>query len=127
MKTTIFIVASSVIISSSAFADCDCTITPYKPDPPCFMTCVSKILAHAPYDELTSKYGLSKDVAQKVIDAREKGTDKSTGWYTKTLNSADITHIDAKFKSLNDSGSTKSSMGPTGSTTTTTTTTKPPE
>ena len=129
MKTFLLSVASVLILSTSAIAQCDCTITPYKPDPPCFMVCVSKALASASYAELTGKYGLSGDIAQRIINAREKQTDTSTGWYTKSLSGADITHVDAKFSALKDNSSSNDSRNPYNSTTTTTTTTttKPPE
>jgi len=96
-KLLLFLLLISSVRSSTFAADCDCTITPYKPDPPCFVTCVSKALANASYSQLTGKYGLSEDVAKRIIQAREKGADTSPGWYRKILTNSDVSHVDAKF------------------------------
>ena len=55
---------------------CDCTSYPFKPNPPCFGSCVKK-LASAPHSELTSVKGLDPGVAVsiKVLAANpEKAT-----------------------------------------------------
>src|SRR5437867_1798467 len=100
MKTKLILAPLLLIITCSpTFADdCNCKIVPFKPDPPCFQACVSKILASASYGELTGKYGLPDDISRKIINAREKGADTSSGWYKNVLSSYDISHIDAKFK-----------------------------
>ncbi|MEN3368715.1 MAG: hypothetical protein V7609_858 [Verrucomicrobiota bacterium] len=122
MKTFLVSLVLIVLMCSSMIADnCDCTITPYKPDPPCFLTCVSKILANASYSELTGKYGLSEDISKKIIQAREKTPDTSTGWYRNILSNSDVSRVDAQFNSRS-----SDIYRPDSSTTTTTTTTTTP-
>ena len=72
---------------------CDCTILPFKP-PSCFQECVGKILGHASYSELTGKYGLPHDIADKIIKAREHGAATSSDWYTKVLGGAEASTVD---------------------------------
>src|SRR5436190_7254261 len=106
MKTNL-ICASLLLITTCSLTlsdDCDCKIVPFKPDPPCFQTCVSKILASASYSELTGKYGLSDEISRKIVNAREKGMNTSTGWYKKILSDSDISHIHAKFNGLRQDG-----------------------
>lgn len=107
MKTPLLLlVLASLVCSSTVAAKCDCTITPYKPDPPCFIECVSKVLASASYGELTGKYGLSDDLSRKIIDARANA-DISSGWYTRVLSPSDVSHIDAKFSHFRPDSSEK--------------------
>ncbi len=106
MKTNLIFATLLLIIACSPTLadDCDCKIVPFKPDPPCFQTCVSKILASASYSELTGKYGLSGEISRKILNAREKGTNTSTGWYKKIMSDSDISHINAKFNGLRQDG-----------------------
>jgi hypothetical protein len=83
-----------VALSQACFAECDCTIIPFKP-PPCFEQCVAKILSEASYSELTGKYGLPRDIAGRIISAREHG---GSDWYRKTLDSSEKSTIDAIFR-----------------------------
>jgi hypothetical protein len=76
---------------------CDCTIVPFKP-PSCFQECVDKILAHSSYSELTGKYGLPHDIADKIIKAREHGTATSSGWYKKVLGGGEASTVDGIFR-----------------------------
>src|SRR5437868_12026529 len=46
---------------------CDCTITPFKPSPPCFDECTVNLLAGADLKDLRYAFGLKKDTAEKLL------------------------------------------------------------
>lgn len=48
--------------------DCDCTITPFKPNPPCFNKCAVGLLAGANLKDLQFAFGLKKDTAEKLLE-----------------------------------------------------------
>jgi hypothetical protein len=90
---TIVILALAALSKSCFAADCDCTITPFKP-PECFQKCVTKIISHASYSELTGKYGIPRDIADKIISARE---------HNSALDASVISTIDSIFRTKQDS------------------------
>ena len=72
MKLTIHIVG---LVASLAFCigpvhagdeHCDCTIWPFKPDPPCFDRCVAKHLAISSANILENVFGLPEDAAKAI-------------------------------------------------------------
>lgn len=67
---------------------CDCTSYPFKPNPPCFGSCVGK-LASAPHSDLTSVKGLDPGVAVsiKVLAASPK---KETIVFTEMRGKSDL-------------------------------------
>ena len=52
--------------SPSIAADCDCTIFPFKPDPPCFNICTAKYLAVATASELEKIAGIDTNIARVI-------------------------------------------------------------
>jgi len=96
MKKLLFLV--SICLGRAVFAECDCTIIPFKPDPPCFKQCVGKILASASHAEMTGKYGIPDDIADRIIDVREHGGATSVDWYKKALSRSDASRIEAIFR-----------------------------
>jgi hypothetical protein len=67
---------------------CDCTSYPFKPNPPCFGSCVGK-LASAPHSDLTSVKGLDPGVAVsiKVLAANPQ---KATIDFTQMRGKSDL-------------------------------------
>ena len=51
---------------------CDCTITPFKPTPPCFDVCTLSLLARANLIDLHFAFGLKEETAKKLL-AWQKG------------------------------------------------------
>ena len=51
----------------SGAQQCDCTITPFKPSPPCFDTCSAKLLSRSTKIELEVAFGLKKETAEAVL------------------------------------------------------------
>ena len=54
--------------------NCNCTKTPFTPDPPCFGVCAAKILGHAEFEDLTALFGLPPDLCRKIIDSPSRFT-----------------------------------------------------
>ena len=50
----------------SIAADCDCTIFPFKPDPPCFDICTAKHLAAATASELEIIAGIDPNISRLI-------------------------------------------------------------
>jgi len=86
-----------IFVTRAVLAECDCTIVPFKP-PPCFEQCVGKILAQASYGELTGKYGIPHDIADRIISAREHGSATSSDWYRKVLGGSAASTVDGIFR-----------------------------
>lgn len=55
----------------SIAADCDCTIFPFKPDPPCFDICTAKHLAVATASELETIVGIDSNIARRIASIPE--------------------------------------------------------
>ena len=56
-----------IALASSRFsADCDCTIFPFEPDPPCFDVCTAKHLAIAAAEDLTTIARIDQNTARVI-------------------------------------------------------------
>ena len=58
--------------------DCDCKITPYKPNPPCFKICVMKMLLESSKEKLQSTVKLSSALSIKVKNILLDKSDSTT-------------------------------------------------
>lgn len=45
--------------------DCDCKY-PYRPDPPCWDTCISRLSRNVSYNKLVNDYNIPDTIAKKV-------------------------------------------------------------
>jgi len=66
-------------------ADCDCTIFPFKPDPPCFDICTAKHLAAATASELQTIAGIDSNIAQLISSIPENQRPRTLEGYRKFL------------------------------------------
>jgi hypothetical protein len=91
------------LAGDAAGADCDCTIYPFKPDPPCVRQCSAKVLAGSNYTSLVTVLGLSPEIAQRVsaVPASQKPDDLLE--YAKFLPKAQFDTLDTKMRSLSQS------------------------
>ena len=55
--------------TADAQADCDCIRKPYKPDPPCYLKCVSSILFLAKSEEL-ERLGIPAATVERIASLR---------------------------------------------------------
>ena len=98
MKIVVVLIVAGLLASCTPHPHCDCTILPFKPDPPCFEQCVPKILSSASYSDLTTKYGLPHDIANRIINAREQGEANAPNWYAKVLDKSQRSKVDTIFR-----------------------------
>lgn len=72
------IIAATLLIGATADAqvDCDCTRKPYKPDPPCYLKCVSSILFLAKSEEL-ERLGIPAATVQRIGSLRTQAESPS--------------------------------------------------
>lgn len=82
---------------------CDCTIVPFKPAPPCFDYCSSKLLATATKEELVLIVGLQWNTAGKIVKWKARNSADSLEDYKKILSEAELKKLREKIESLNNS------------------------
>ncbi len=83
---------------------CDCTITPYKPNPPCWEKCtVQKILATATVEELQIVVGVNEKAARKIVawDDRDDATSLKVYKEQNVLTGEQVKKLRKELKSLN--------------------------
>lgn len=83
-----------------ALGDCDCTIVPFKPNPPCFEKCTAMILAQADYRQLTGVFGLAPTLSKKIVNLPERKTATSLDPYKQVLSLTEISTVETAFKNL---------------------------
>ena len=66
-------------------ADCDCTIFPFKPDPPCFDICTAKHLAVATASELKTIAGIDSNIARIIASIPENKRPRTLQGYQQFL------------------------------------------
>jgi hypothetical protein len=89
-----------LILTKAALAECDCLIFPFKPDPPCFKECASKILAQASTKELTTILGLDKPLAQKIVALRDLYGKGSFDLYETKLASREASRVESALRNM---------------------------
>lgn len=89
------------IVGISKGQKCDCTIYPFKPNPPCYDKCTANILATANKDELELIVGLDGDLAKRIVKLDRTGELDSLQNYSKVLTKEDFRILSDKLESLN--------------------------
>jgi len=97
--TILFLLALAPTVKGQ---DCDCTITPFKPEPPCYSKCRSalRLLARANMEELQRILGLEEDTAQKIVGLKGRSHAKTLRDYSVVLTDQEIATIAEKINSL---------------------------
>ncbi|MCX5886064.1 MAG: hypothetical protein NT096_09185 [Proteobacteria bacterium] len=93
-----------------AWAECDCTKYPFKPDPPCFNDCCVRFLETASPEEVSKVLGLDRETAQKISEISPRGKAKgktiagrgprSLEDYRIVLSPAEFNLLDQRLRSL---------------------------
>ena len=73
MKWPIFVLVFVCIQSNALAQECDCTIAPFKPDPPCFDKCCVAIITRASAQDLKEFLGLPAGLAERIKKISEEG------------------------------------------------------
>jgi len=84
-------------------ADCDCEKVPFRPDPPCFNTCVGKILASPSKQqlrEITEMLKIDDSVSRKISSYAERTSAKSLDDFKKVLTEKELQHVVDAFERL---------------------------
>lgn len=93
-------------MSSLVFAQepkCDCTITPFKPSPPCLSHCCAKVLATSTREELELILGLQREEADRIVNWEGRERAKTLKDFEKILSPKEIRSLSGKINSLNES------------------------
>lgn len=74
MKYIIVLIFSILTFSYALASECDCTLYPFKPNPPCFGSCVAKLSA-SPHNSLSLVKNIDPGVSLsiKVLSAHKAG------------------------------------------------------
>jgi hypothetical protein len=110
MKNIILVIIFFIMSAQTIMAeDCNCTIFPFKPDPPCFTICAARLINKAAVEELEFIVGLDKDVAQRIVSFAKKSPVKkgppvkSLDMYKQVLSEKEYQTIENKIRSLSQS------------------------
>jgi|ERR1700730_673792 len=86
------------LASQSAFADCDCLITPFPRS--CAKECMAKVLAKAHYTDLNGTLGLSSSTSMKILEVPERDKLKSIDEYARVLNKQQLAEVQQKLSNI---------------------------
>lgn len=81
---------------------CDCSIFPFRPDPPCFKICAAKMLNDVSPEELQVVLGLPDKIAEKMNSYAMGRELESLEEYKGVLSANDMKLLEKKIRSLND-------------------------
>ena len=81
------------IVSPLWAVDCDCTIYPFKPDPPCVDECIAQSLAVANAEELENIAGLDPQIAQMIEKIPINQRPSTLKGYRKFLSQSAFEHM----------------------------------
>lgn len=87
MKLLIYFAALAATITFGVRAvqgaddPCDCTIFPFRPEPPCFNRCVCKHMAIASENDLKKVFGLPDHVAETIAGIKPSDRPRSLELY----------------------------------------------
>jgi hypothetical protein len=104
MKKTWLLTLLLLVIVPAVKGDCDCTIAPFKPKPPCDTQCpfLLNALATSTNFELQLIIGLKEDVASKIVNWKGRGKAQTLNDYKGPLDDAEIKDVGKKLNSLNE-------------------------
>lgn len=82
---------------------CDCTITPFKPSPPCLDHCCTKVLSTSTTEELQLILGIQREAAKRIVDWKDREKAKRLEDFEKVLTPKEIKDVSGKINSLSES------------------------
>ena len=100
MRWMIVLVLLSVTNPGIA-ADCDCTIFPFKPDPPCFDICTAKSLSVATVSELVKIAGIDSNIARLIVSIPENQRPSTLEGYRQFLSEMQFQDLKNTLSRLN--------------------------
>lgn len=100
LRLIVAMCVSSSVLAASSTPPCDCTIYPFRPEPPCAGQCTAKAIANADPGTLTRILKLKPESAERVaaIPDAQKPTDISG--YANILPQAEYKALTDRVRSL---------------------------
>lgn len=103
MRNIILVIILVFLSAQKVMAeDCKCIIVPFKPDPPCFKICATRLINKAAIEEMELIIGLDKDVAQRIAKKSESPVE-SIDIYKQVLSEKEFQTLENKIRSLSQS------------------------
>ncbi|MFH1580628.1 MAG: hypothetical protein ABIC39_00895 [Pseudomonadota bacterium] len=103
MRWIIVLVLISVTNPGIA-ANCDCTIYPFNPDPPCFDVCTAKHLSVATASELTTIVRVDQNIARLIARIPENQRPPTLEGYKQFLTEKQFSELKKALMQLNGKG-----------------------
>lgn len=91
---------------------CDCTIVPFKPSPPCFDYCCSKVLKNSTLEELQLILGVKEEIARRIVEWKGRKDAKTLADFKVIISQDEMKSISKKIQSLNQTQLTYFSKSP---------------
>ena len=107
MKIAAAISSVLFVVYSGAFAaeDCDCTIFPFKPNPPCFDVCTAHALSklrESNIDSVVNLLGLDTVEAAKIMEMNTQAyVPQTLDDYKAVLSPEQFVNVKSAFQDLN--------------------------
>ena len=99
LSAALFILFSEIAASN----DCDCTIFPFQPDPPCFDICTGKILSTVSASDLeniVNILGLDREEVERIIEFNREADVQSLNDYRSVLSPRQFRRVKRTFQGL---------------------------
>ena len=90
------------VASVRAQSSCNCNITPFSPNPPCFNTCTCSLLARSGMRELRDILHLPMDTIERILSWEGRFSARSLQEYRAVLSASELLDVAQKMNSLTD-------------------------
>lgn len=100
MRKLFFVLVLLSQVAALPAEECDCTIYPFSPDPPCFDECVASLLAIASEEDLLEFLKLDKDVAERIKELDEDKIPRALAGYKEILSRREFGELERKLRNL---------------------------
>jgi hypothetical protein len=81
---------------------CDCTIYPFRPDPPCFSTCMASLISNISEQDAKNILGLQTQLAKRVAGLASKGYQNLEA-YDREMSAEEFRLFENRLRSLSPS------------------------
>ena len=82
--------------------ECDCTIYPYRPDPPCFSICTAGLISNISEQDARNILGLQAQFAKRVADLAGRGYQNLEA-YRRDMSADEFRLFENRLRSLSPS------------------------